>query len=380
MIVVRVVQQQAATVIGIALPRGMAATVHHRGKRIHHVAQNQPERRRKRPADRLTLDRGGEREFENEAVVFGRELAVQSARKRLPFEFPGEDPGRCGAPIFRLGKQRKSTRRDKLAGGFRDHVVVGGRVPAVQGMQVLLMAIELCLKDGIMLEQIRGARPGLQKAAAPHPGYQSYAKLDSADPMRTRKKGIGLPPVAQIARHPVGVSCVARERVGSRQNRQMVMTRRLPDIFEIADARRIAMRIPKSENRLGCANPGGGIEKPVRLGKVGAIYRKDRPSAVQYRIGRGDERGLTLRAYGEWLSQRHGRARRDTREVQRIDLAPPQLEASPSELDRTIACPADDFAGRHVRQAPQVPTQLHFRMRPSMPAQRPRWEDSAPPA
>src|SRR5690606_29490294 len=96
-----------------------------------------------RRARRLRLDGREQSELGDETVVFGGELAVHPVGEGVVRELPFEQRGRVGTPARALGEPRERRGGGELAGGLRDHVVVGRRAAAAEGGQVLLMPTDL---------------------------------------------------------------------------------------------------------------------------------------------------------------------------------------------------------------------------------------------
>ncbi len=279
---VRVVEQQTAAVIAVALPRRPAAHVEGRSERIGHGADALPEFGAERASRGFAFDRRGQQQLEHEHVIAARELPVQTALEGLQPHLATERAGGLVAPTRGLREIGKGAAGRELARFLGDQVVVRRGAVAAQSGEILLMVMELAQKLGVVVEQGPDPGPTVQQTPHPDPGEQPDAELDSARPMDAREERVAAPPGPQLRRREVRVTRVGCEEKGGREDGQLVVPRRLPDVFDRADLLDVATVDVERVGGGGRAPAGPRVEEPVGIApKVVAFAVEERRTGRQ---------------------------------------------------------------------------------------------------
>ena len=94
------------------------------------------------------------RQFGDEAVIFEGQLSIDAARERVSRQFPLEYASRPARPARALGKPVKGERRHQEAGGFGDHMIVGGRSSTAERRKVVLVPPDLGQRHFVLFEEL----------------------------------------------------------------------------------------------------------------------------------------------------------------------------------------------------------------------------------
>jgi hypothetical protein len=298
-------------VVGIALAGRPQPDIDHGGQGVGHGGQHLPDLVVERVPGRLALERGCQPQLEHESVVLGGQLPVEAVGEGLAGQLAAEPAGSRPPPGLTLGEPGKCAGGGELPGLLGQDVVVGRRPLAGQGGQPLLVVVQLLEEHPVAFEQRPGPGPAVQQPADPHPRQQPHPELDAAGPVDAGQERVGRPPGTQLGGGGLGVALVAAEPVGGRQHRQVLVTRRLPDILDVADHGRVAVVDVEAVGPVGGAPAGARVEEPVRgRGHVVALVGEHRPAPGQQPLGGllEPDAGVLGHLAGAWVGDGEGRA------------------------------------------------------------------------
>jgi hypothetical protein len=219
-------------------------------------------------AGRPGLGQRDQGELGDEAVVVAGLLAVQPVRTGVADQVPTEARRRQLTPRVALVEPRHAAGRHEQPDVLGHGVVVPGRALAVERRQVLLVPPKLAAAVLVVLEQVLHLGPLVEKPPDPHPGDQAYAELDPAGPVDAGEQRVLRPPRAELAVDRLGVLLVAGEPVRRRELGQVVVSRELPDLLDVAGHRLVPLVDREREHVAGRPPAGHRIEEPVGFGKV----------------------------------------------------------------------------------------------------------------
>ena len=166
------------------------------------------------------------------------------------------------------------------------------------------------LPDGIVvvLEQVADLGPLVQQPTDPYPRDQANAGLDPARPVHSAEKRVRTPPGAKLVRGGLGVALVTRQPPGRRQHRDVVMTRHLPHLLDVARLRLVPMIDAKRQPPIRRPSASHRVVEPIRVGTVDPRDTKNGPCSGQHTVGSTDQR---RRGLGSDLLAGRCRQRRD---------------------------------------------------------------------
>ncbi len=174
---------------------------------------------------------------------------------------------------------REGAAGHELPGRLGDDVVVGGRAPAPERGEVLLMPADLPNRQLVLLEQAGDTRPVVQQAPDPGQADQPDADLDAARPVHAGEERVRPAPRAQLVCHPARVPVVPGEVPGGCQQRQVLQPGDLPDLLDVAGLRLRAMVDPERVTVRGRPAAGHRVAEPVGLYQVGPADPEHLPLA-----------------------------------------------------------------------------------------------------
>lgn len=363
---VRVVEQQAAAMIGVALAWRPTTHVERRREGIHHRADALPERAPQRMARSFAFDSCGEKQLEHEDMVAAGQLPVQAALEGLMMRFAAEHRGRILTPAPRLREIGKGAAGCELACCFSDDVIVRGGTVAAQAGEVFLVMIKLTLKVRVVVEQGPNARPAVQETPDPDPGDQSDAELDPAGPMHTGQERVVVPPGPKLPGHEFCVARIRGQEIGCSEDGQLVVPRGLPDVFDGADLTDVPAVDIERVGGAGRAQAGPRVEKPVGIARQAIAHpvEKQEPSCER-RIGSPEQPRPRLFGKPDDVGgvDRARKSRDRNRQRKCIGLPVPYLTRAPSPHDPGVAQTPLDLRKRHPGKSPGIPCHIHWAAR-----------------
>ena len=259
------VEQQAAAMVAVSLPRRPGPHVERGGEGIDHRADALPDLAAQGALRSLAFGCRREKQLEHEDMIVARQFPVQTALKRLQTGLAAEYRGGLLPPACGLGEIGKGAAGRELAGGLGNDVVVRRRAVAAQAGKVFLMVMQLTQEVRVVLEQCRGGRPAGEQSSNPDPRQEPDPELDPAGPVDAGQKGIAPPPGSKLPGREVGITIVRREKVGGGKDRQLVVPRRLPDVLDGADLSDVATVDVEGVGSVGRAPTRSRVEEPVGI-------------------------------------------------------------------------------------------------------------------
>ena len=271
-------------------------------------------------------------------------------------------------PARGLREIGKGAAGGELACLLGDQVVVRRGAVAAEAGEVLLMMVQLTQEFGVVVEQGRDAGPTVQQAPDPDPGEQPDAELDAAGPMDAGEERVAPPPGAQLRGREVRVARVGGQEIGGGQHGELVVARRLPDVFDGADLADVATVDVERVGGVGRAPAGPRVEEPVGIARqVGALAIEEGEPAHERGLGGPQQPRPRLCRAARRPRRGRARSRRPGAKParQRISLARPELPRAPAVLEPGIRQTSPDLRRRHLGKTSGIPGQIHCATRSS---------------
>src|SRR5215217_818172 len=227
--------------------------------------------------------------------------------------------------------------------------------------------VELLQEAVVGLEQRFGPGPTVQQPADPNPRQQSEAELDAASPVDAGQERVGRPPGPELGGNGPGVPLVAVKMVRSRQDRQVLVPRRLPHLLDVTDCGRAAVVDVEAVGAVGGPPAGGRVQEPVgRRGHVGAQLAEYRPVAAEQPLGGLLEPHTSLlRDVVAVWGQSSGEGSAVDRRAGTVGVGITNLPPTPGAPSQLVASPARHLRWRHAGQPSRIPYEVHVIATPS---------------